>query len=151
MLKPVPAGRTLPGDAPRTAAGAIRPHRTRLSPVTRRRLAIFRQHRRGYVCFWIFLVLFVISLFAEFIANDRPLLARFDGHWYFPVLENYSEDTFGPDFLPTETDYTDLGVQHAIRAHGWMIWPLIPYHYSTIEESSQPGTLAADMAELARH
>ncbi len=104
----------------------------RLTPVTRRRLAIFREHRRGYASFWIFLVLFVVSLFAEFIANDRPLLVRYDGTFYVPVLHNYPETTFGPDFLPTETDYTDPDVAQAIRTHGWMIWPLIPYHYDTI-------------------
>ena len=104
----------------------------RLSPVTRRRLAIFREHRRGYASFWIFLVLFVISLFAEFIANDRPLLVHYDGRFYIPVLYNYPETTFGSDFLPTETDYTDPDVARSIHAHGWMIWPLIPYHYDTI-------------------
>ena len=56
-------------------------------------------------------MLFGLSLFAEFIANDRPLLIRFDGHWYFPVLQDYSEDTFGADFMPTEADYTDPDVQ----------------------------------------
>ena len=69
----------------------------RLSPVTRRRLTIFRQHRRGYISFWIFLILFAVTLPAELIANDRPLLIRFDGRWYVPVLHDYSEDTFGPD------------------------------------------------------
>ena len=87
-----------------------------LSPVTRRRLAIFRQNRRGYLSLWIFLVLFGLSLFAEFLANDRPLLIRFDGHWYVPVLQDYSEDTFGGDFMPTEADYTDPDVQEAINA-----------------------------------
>jgi len=67
----------------------------RLSPVTRRRLRVFRQHRRGFACFWIFLALFGVSLCAELIANDRPLVIRFDGHWYFPVLRNYPETTFG--------------------------------------------------------
>jgi microcin C transport system permease protein len=104
----------------------------RLSPTTRRRLAIFGQNRRGYWSFWIFLVLFLLSLFAEFVANDRPLLICFDNHWYFPVLRGYSEDTFGTDFLPTEADYTDPDVQHAINAKGWMIWPAIPYSYNTI-------------------
>ncbi|HEY1932142.1 MAG TPA: ABC transporter permease [Acetobacteraceae bacterium] len=103
-----------------------------MSPVTRRRLAIFRQNRRGSISFWIFLILFVLSLFAEFIANDRPLVIRFDGHWYFPVLQDYSEDMFGADFLPTEADYTDPEVQAAIRKHGWMIWPADPYSYDTI-------------------
>ena len=78
-----------------------------LIPLTRRRLAVFRAHRRGFWSLWIFLALFGLSLFAEFIANDRPLLIRFDGHWYVPVLHDYSEDTFGADFMPTEADYTD--------------------------------------------
>jgi microcin C transport system permease protein len=103
-----------------------------LSPVTRRRLAVFRQNRRGYASFRIFLVLFVLSLFAEFIANDRPLVIRFDGHWFVPVLQDYSEDQFGSDFLPTEADYTDPEVQLAIRKRGWMIWPAVPYSYDTI-------------------
>ena len=104
----------------------------KLSPITRRRLAIFRQNRRGYVSFWVFAVLFAMSLFAEFIANNRPLLIRFDGHWYVPVLQDYSEDTFGSDFLPTDADYTDPDVQRAINAHGWMIWPAVPYSFGTI-------------------
>lgn len=104
----------------------------RLSPPTRRRLAIFRQNRRGYWSFWIFLVVFGLTLFAEFVANDRPLLVYFDGHLYFPVLHGYSEDTFGSDFLPTEADYTDPDIQRAIKAHGWMLWPVIPYSYNTI-------------------
>jgi microcin C transport system permease protein len=102
-----------------------------LSPVTRRRLAIFRQHTRGYVSFWIFLVVFGASLFAEFIANDRPLVVRFDQHWYFPVFEDYSEDAFGPDFMPTEADFTDPELQRMIKARGWMIWPAIPYNFAT--------------------
>jgi microcin C transport system permease protein len=109
---------------------AVRP--MTLTPVTRRRLAIFRQNRRGYVSFWVFMILFGLSLFAEFIANDRPLLIRFDDHWYVPVLQDYSEDDFGSDFMPTEADYTDPDVQKAIRAHGWMIWPPIPYSYNSI-------------------
>ena len=81
---------------------------------------------------WVFLALFLFCLFAEFVANDRPLLIRFDGRWYVPVLQDYSEDAFGSDFLPTEADYTDPDVAAAIRKHGWMVWPLIPYSYDTI-------------------
>ncbi len=103
-----------------------------LSPLTRRRLAAFHANRRGVACLWIFSVLFVFSLFAEFVANDRPLLVRYQGAWYFPVLADYPGTDFGPDFLPTETDFHDPAVQQAIRAHGWMIWPLVPYHYDTI-------------------
>lgn len=103
-----------------------------LSPLTRRRLDAFRAHRRGWWSLWIFATLFTISLFAEFIANDRPLLVHYQGHWYVPVLHDYAESTFGRRFLPTEADYTLPEVQRAIRAHGWMIWPLIPYSYDTI-------------------
>ena len=104
----------------------------RLSPITRRRIAIFRQNRRGFISFWIFLVLFAVTLPAEFVANDRPLLIRFDNRWYFPVLVDYSEDAFGADFLPTEADYTDPDVAKAINAQGWMIWPPVPFSYDTI-------------------
>jgi microcin C transport system permease protein len=107
----------------------------RLSPITRRRIAIFRQNRRGFISFWIFLVLFTLTLPAEFVANDRPLLIRFDHRWYVPVLFDYSEDAFGADFLPTEADYTDPDVEKAINAHGWMIWPLVPFSYDTIVKS----------------
>ncbi|MBN8928309.1 MAG: ABC transporter permease [Rhodospirillales bacterium] len=103
-----------------------------MSPLTRRRLAVFRANRRGFWSMWIFAVLFVLSLFAEFIANDRPLLIRYDGQFLVPVLQDYSGDRFGPDFLPFEADYTDPDLQAAIRQHGWMIWPLIPYSYGTI-------------------
>jgi microcin C transport system permease protein len=106
-----------------------------LSPITRRRIAIFRAHRRGVWSLRIFLTLFVISLFAEFIANDRPLLVRFDGHWFVPVLRDYSEDDFGPDFMPTEADYTDPDVLEAIAKNGWAIWPLIPYSYNTVAKN----------------
>jgi microcin C transport system permease protein len=109
-----------------------RRERRGLSPVTRRRIAVFTQNRRGYVSFWVFLVICCFTFPAEFVANDRPLLIRFDHRWYVPVLFGYSEDTFGPDFLPTEADYTDPDVEKAIRAHGWMVWPLVPFSYDTI-------------------
>jgi microcin C transport system permease protein len=103
-----------------------------LSPITRRRLALFRANRRGYYSLWIFLALFVFCLFAEFVANDQPLLVRFKGEWYVPVLNSYSEDQFGADFLPTDADYTDPDVARAINAQGWMIWPLIPFRYDSL-------------------
>ncbi len=102
------------------------------SPLTRRRLAIFRAHRRGYWSLWIFLVLFVRALFAEFIANDRPLVVRYDGHWFFPVLQDYSEDAFSPELMPTLADFTDPDLQRVLRSRGWMVWPAIPFHYNTI-------------------
>ena len=101
------------------------------SPLTRRRLRNFRANRRGYWSLWIFLVLFVLSLGAEVIANDRPLLVRYDGRFYFPVLTSYPETAFGGVF-PTEADYRDPYVSARIRGHGWALWPPIPYHYDTI-------------------
>ena len=103
-----------------------------LSPLTRRRLAIFKAHRRGYWSLWIFLALFVVALFAEFIANDRPLVVRYEGHWFFPVLQDYSEDAFDPELMPTLADFTDPDLQREIRAKGWMVWPAIPFCYNTI-------------------
>jgi microcin C transport system permease protein len=106
-----------------------------LSPVSRRRLANFRANRRGWWSLWIFLALFGVCLFAELIANDRPLLIRFDGRLYVPVLQDLSEDTFGAEFLPTEADYSDPELMQAIRAKGWMVWPPIPFSYSTVIKS----------------
>jgi microcin C transport system permease protein len=103
----------------------------RLSPLTRRRLANFLANRRGFWSLWIFLALFVVSLFAEFLANDRPLLVSYDGHLYAPVLVDYPETAFGGEF-PTAADYRDPYVQQRIAAHGWMVWPLIPFSYKTI-------------------
>ena len=103
-----------------------------MTPITRRRLALFRAHKRGYVSLVIFAVLFVVCLFAELIANDRPLLVRFDGEFYVPVLRDYSEDAFGADLLPTEADFTDPHLQDIIRAKGWMVWPPIPFRYDTV-------------------
>jgi microcin C transport system permease protein len=103
----------------------------RISPLTRRRLHNFRANRRGFWSLWIFLVLFILSLFANVIANDCPLLVWYDGWFYFPVLRTYSETTFG-GVLPTAADYRDPAVAKLIDTKGWMIWPPIPYSYDTI-------------------
>jgi microcin C transport system permease protein len=102
-----------------------------LTPLTRRRLRSFRANRRGYWSLWIFLVLFGISLVAEVIANDRPLLVSYEGHLYVPVLRAYPETTFGGVF-PTETVYRDPAVIALITAKGWMVWPPIRFHHDTI-------------------
>ncbi len=109
----------------------------RITPLTRRRLENFRANRRGYWSLWIFLVLFGISLFAELIANDRPILIRFDGAFYLPILRNYPETTFGGVF-PSEADYNDPAVVKMIDAKGWIVWPLIPYSYNTITRAPGP-------------
>jgi microcin C transport system permease protein len=114
-----------------SAATASRFLGVRITPLTRRRLQNFRANKRGFWSLWLFLALFVLSLFAEFIANDRPFVVSYDGALYFPVFVSYPETTFGGDF-PTETDYRDAFVQKLIAEHGWAIWPLIPYDYHTI-------------------
>ena len=103
-----------------------------LSPLTQRRLAIFRAHTRGLWSFRIFAVLFVVSLFAEFIANDRPLLVQYDGHWFTPVLVDYSEDAFGSDMMPTMADFKDPDLVARIDSKGWMLWPPIRYSYASV-------------------
>jgi len=108
---------------------AAPPRKGLLSPTNRRRWENFRANRRGYWSLWIFLVIFVLSLFAEFIANDRPILASYKGELLFPVVIDYPEEKFG-GFL-AETDYRSDFITDEIEANGWMIWPPIRYSYST--------------------
>ncbi|HYF06981.1 MAG TPA: ABC transporter permease [Acetobacteraceae bacterium] len=104
-----------------------------LTPLTRRRLANFRANRRGYWSLVIFGVLFFITLFAEFIANDRPLVARVDGRWFVPVLADYAESDLVPGGLPTEVDWQDRDFNAEFSAAGgWAVWPIIPYSYRTV-------------------
>jgi microcin C transport system permease protein len=103
-----------------------------LSPLNRRRWTNFKANRRGYYSLWIFLFLFIASLFAEFIANDKPFLVRHEGELYMPIFQFYPETAFGGDFQ-TEANYRDPYIQGLIReAGGWMLWPPIPYSYNTI-------------------
>ena len=119
-----------------TLAGAARRRR---NPVWQRRLRVFRANRRGSISLVVFSVLFLLCLFAEFVANDRPLLVMYKGELLVPVLQDYSEDRFGDDFLPTAADYTDPDLRREIQAHGWMVWPAIPYAYdTTVKNLSQP-------------
>ena len=111
--------------------------RFRTAPINARRIANFKANRRGHWSLWIFLILFGLSLFAELIANDRPLVLSYAGHLYFPVLRDYPETAFG-GVLPTEADYRDKDVQKLIDAKGWMVWPLIPFSYDTIDYNA-PG------------
>ncbi len=110
--------------------------RLSISPLTQRRLANFRKNKRGYWSLWIFLALFLFSLPAEFIANDKPLLIRFQNNYYSPVLVAYPETVFGGDF-ETEANYRDTFVRALIENDGWMLWPLIPYSYNTINYNLQ--------------
>ncbi len=102
-----------------------------LSPLNKRRWKNFKANKRGYWSLWIFSILFLISLFAEVIANDRPFLVKFDGKLYFPAFVTYSETTFGGDF-ETAADYRDPFLQKLIaEKNGSMYWPLIRYSYAT--------------------
>ena len=105
------------------------PKKGLLNPTNLRRWENFKANRRGYWSLWIFLVIFVLSLFAEFIANDRPVLASYKGEILVPVLVDYPEEKFG-GFL-AETDYRSDFITEEINANGWMIWPPIRYSYNT--------------------
>jgi len=102
-----------------------------LSPLNNRRLQNFTLNKRGYYSFWIFLILFLISLFADFIANEKPLLIKYNSNYYYPIFQSYPETTFAGDF-ETEADYRDPFVKKLINSSGWMIMPPIPYSYNTI-------------------
>ncbi len=106
---------------------------SRLSPINQRRLAVFKANRRGLWSFWIFAVLFVLTLGAEFIANDRPILAMYKGELLVPALVNYPEAKFG-GFL-AETAWRDPVIADEVNAHGWMVWPPIRYGYTAADES----------------
>ncbi len=113
------------------AAPVARP-RFKLSPLNARRVRTFKANKRGYYSLIVFTALFLITLFAEFIANDKPFLVKYDGAFYVPIFKMYTEKQFGGEF-ETEADYRDPVVQGFIHEKGgWIIWPLIPYNYRTI-------------------
>ena len=102
-----------------------------ITPLTRRRLALFRANRRGFWSLWIFMALFIASLGAELFANDRPSLVYYDGAFYVPMVRSYPETAFGGEFA-TEADYRDPQVRKLISERGWMIAPLVPYNHRTV-------------------
>lgn len=120
----------------------------KLTPINKRRLQVFKAHKRGYYSLWIFLVLFGLSLFAEFITNDKPLLVYYDNGIYMPVFKVYPETTFGGEF-PTEAEYRDEFVQELINEKGWLLWPPIRFSYDTINYSlDQPAPSPPNSANL---
>jgi len=119
-----------------------------LRPITKRRLQKFRQHRRGWWSLWIFLTLLTLSLFAEFIANNRPLLVFYEGQLYWPVFQSYPETTFGGEFT-SEADYQDPYVSALIDKKGWILWPLVRYRYDTIiKDLNEPAPSAPSLNHL---
>src|SRR5580700_10578956 len=127
---------TAPRVAPVPAGLAVLPVARLLapSPINRRRWQNFKANRRGYWALWIFLVLFVLSLFAECIANDKPFLIEYDGHFYFPSVFNYTQATFGvtDELSESSPDYRDPYLQKLIADKGGaIVWPPIHYSYDT--------------------
>ncbi|MBN7807483.1 ABC transporter permease [Agrobacterium rosae] len=118
-----------------TSAGTDAPPQKRpfFSPTSVRRWQNFKANRRGYWSFWLFLVIFGLSLFAEFLANDKPIIASYKGEILVPVMVDYPEEKFG-GFL-AQTDYKSSFIQDEINANGWMIWPPIRYSYQTVNSN----------------
>ena len=103
-----------------------------MNPIMRRRLDAFIRNRRGFWSLWVFLLLLAITVLAEGLANDKPLLVRYDGEWYVPALHSYAETEFGGEFA-TEADYRDPFVQELIvEKDGWLFWPPIAFSYDTV-------------------
>lgn len=110
-----------------------RPRRFELSPVARRRWQIFCAHRRGYYSLWIFTALFIASLGAELIANDRPILLYHQGSLHVPVFVTYTEQSLGGE-LPIAANFHDPHITELLEAGGgWAIWPPIRFSYRTID------------------
>ena len=104
----------------------------KLSPIVKRRVLSFKKNRRAFFSLWIFLGVFVLSLVAELVANDKPLVLSYKGELYFPIVKNYDEITFGGDF-PTKADYRDAYIVKNIEENGWIVMPLIPFSFNTVD------------------
>jgi microcin C transport system permease protein len=97
----------------------------------------FKKNRLGYVSLWIFCILFGISLLGEFVANDRPLIVRYEGTFYFPIFKDYAETTFGGDF-PTPTDFHDPQIKANLNAgHNWAVFPIVQYSHQSLNYFSK--------------
>lgn len=115
-----------------------------LSPLNQKRIDRFRANRRGVVSLWIFMVLLLLTLAAELIANDKPIVMSYQNELYFPIFKTYSEQTFDGDF-ETEAYYRDIEFSDRTKQSGWMLWPPIPYSYSTVDyDLGQPAPSAPD-------
>ncbi len=117
-----------------------------LSPIAKRRIAAFSRNKRAKYSLIIFLCLFVVSLLAELIANDKPLIIKYNGNWYFPIVRTYDDLTFGGDF-PTPADYKDHYTLNNIKNNGWLLMPIIPFSFNTVDYDLDKPTPAAPSAE----
>lgn len=120
----------------------------KLTPINQRRFQRFKSNKRGWLSLWLFLALFFSSLLAELIANDKPILIKFEDRYYYPILKVYSEQEFGGD-LPTEADYRDEYVVELIEEKGWLIHPPVPFSFDTINyDLSSPAPSPPDAVNL---
>lgn len=113
-----------------------------LSPLTQRRLSAFKSNKRAYISFIVFLIVMIISCFSELIANDKPLIVKYKDKILFPQLVSYTDSYFNGDF-PTEADYKDPFIVQEINQNGWMLMPLIPFSYNTIDYELEKPTPTA--------
>lgn len=120
-----------PAATPAPAPPRLRAMGIPVRPLTHRRFQIFKANRRAWWSFWIFLVLVGLSMMADLLANDRPILVVMDGRVFTPVFVTYPETAFGGDF-PTAADYTDPYLRALIQERGWMLEPPIPFRYDTL-------------------
>ncbi len=103
-----------------------------LSPITQRRIYAFKKNKRAFGSLVIFIAVFLLSLCSELISNDKPLILRYKNSFYFPAFVEYSDLNFGGDF-PTPADYKDPYLSRNIRENGWMLFPLIPFSFNTVD------------------
>ena len=106
------------------------------------KIKVFCKNRRAFWALVVFTCVFVLSLFSELIANDKPLIVKYKNELLFPVFKGYTDQFFGGDF-PISADYTDTLVQRNISQNGWMIKPLIPFSYNTVDYYLETATPSA--------
>lgn len=119
-----------------------------MNPILKKKINAFKSNKRAFTAFIFFLVVFVFSLFSEFIANDKPLIVKYKGDFYFPIFQEYTDEFFGGDF-PTPADYKDALIISNIKNNGWMIMPIIPFSYNTVDyEIDSPAPTKPDKIHL---
>lgn len=102
----------------------------------------FKKNKRAFYALILFAIVFVLSLFSELIANDKPLIVKYKNNYYFPIVFNYNDDFFGGDF-PTEANYKDITIKQNIEQNGWMLMPFVPYSFNTVDYELAQATPSA--------